>query len=416
MDRRERYHLVQQRIKGNVLVRGLHDRVSGSCNNSRKAISGSILVAEVLDPSLYESVMVAAAVVCSSGGLTGHMQSICRARGIPVLRVDSAEISTVTGTVTLELDTGWVIFDAASSADLKQPEAPELALEDLGSICVVISGLNDIQTVNATDPAGIESFFIREEFLFLEFSLRPLDSLNGTPEDAAGYGTAMGDALCRLVSALTPGQRVVFRLLDLRSDDAVQISERDFIGVEANPEMGMHGARWLVRSAHYPLALAALVQQLKARLGADAGKVSFAMPFVNDAEEFSSLRAHLEADGLPMAAFIETPAAVHSARDICAAGASELFVGTKDLVQFYLAADRGNHLVRQSYQTRHPAVLDALSRLVDSTHAYGSRIRVFGLGPDLAHYVRNIPSPDGYMICTAEFLRLVNDLRIGRPG
>jgi hypothetical protein len=44
----------------------------------------------------------------------------------------------------------------------------------------------------------------------------------------------------------------------------------------------------------------------------------------------------------------------------------ELFVGTKDLVQFYLAADWSNHLVASSYQTRHPAVMAGLSHVVAS--------------------------------------------------
>jgi pyruvate,water dikinase len=113
-----------------------------------------------------------------------------------------------------------------------------------------------------------------------------------------------------------------------------------------------------------------------------------------------------------VAAFIETPAAVHATEAICAAGASELFVGTKDLVQFYLAADRNNHLVAESYQTRHPAVMDGLRRVVQIARAAGTPVRVFALRADLAHYLERLPTPDGYMMCTAELEQVIHQSQL----
>jgi pyruvate, water dikinase len=93
----------------------------------------------------------------------------------------------------------------------------------------------------------------------------------------------------------------------------------------------------------------------------------------------------------------------------CAAGASELFVGTKDLVQFYLAADRSNHLVASSYQTRHPAVMAGLSHVVTSARDTGTPVYVFALLADMDHYVRQLPA-DGFMMCTAELQQLARSL------
>jgi phosphoenolpyruvate-protein kinase (PTS system EI component) len=103
-----------------------------------------------------------------------------------------------------------------------------------------------------------------------------------------------------------------------------------------------------------------------------------------------------------LSAFIETPAAVHATAAICAAGAAELFVGTKDLVQFYLAADRSNHLVADSYRTRHPAVLDGLRRVIEDARPTGTPTRVFALGADLEYYLERLPAPTGYMMCVSE--------------
>lgn len=350
------------------------------------------------------------AVVCGAGGLTGHMQSICRGRGIPVLRVDESDLAGVTGEVTLHLESQSIVVESDTVSRAASPAAGEPSLDDLGSACAVIADLQDIATINACGPDAkrVGSFFIREEFLCLAAGLRPLDSVGGSPADITAYGQAVADRLCRFVEALLPEQRLVLRLLDLRSDHAARVTELAQVAVEPNPELGLHGARWLLGSNAYRDALHAVLGSLRKRLGDEVGRVHLSVPFVNDAEEFAMLSRHLELPAdVPVSAFIETPAAVHATAAICASGASELFVGTKDLVQFYLAADRGNHLVAGSYQTRHPAVIDGMRRVVESARATGTPVRVFALGADLGHYLEQLPTPDGYMMCTAELQQVI---------
>ncbi|MFD7907691.1 putative PEP-binding protein [Kitasatospora sp. NPDC059747] len=383
----------------------------GTCNRTRSPLKGSILVAPSLEAGIYEAIVAARAVVCSSGGPTGHMQSICRGRGIPVLRVDQADLADLVGEVTLHLESETIVIGSdASGAEAPAPGAGSSPLDRLGSACAVIADLQDIHTINACGPNAerVESFFIREEFLCLAAGLRPLDSLHGGPADVAAYGRAVADRLCTFVEALLPGQRLVLRLLDLRSDHAAGVTELAPVAVEPNPELGLHGARWLLGSAAYRDALHSVLGSLRERLGDDAGRVHLSVPFLNDAKEFARLRAHLALPAdVPVSAFVETPAAVHATRALCAAGASELFVGTKDLVQFYLAADRTNHLVAGSYQTRHPAVIDGVRSVVESARAADTPVRVFSLGADLAHYLERLPTPDGYMMCTAELRQVL---------
>jgi phosphoenolpyruvate-protein kinase (PTS system EI component) len=380
------------------------------CNRTRNPLEGSILVAPSLEASLYEAIVAARAVVCGAGGLTGHMQSLCRGRGIPVLRVDPADLARLVGEVTLDLESQSIVLgsDAGGAAEDRGTGSP--SVEDLGSACAVIADLQDIQTINACGPNAkrVDCFFIREEFLCLAAGLRPLDALHGGAADIAEYGRAVADRLCGYVEALLPDQRLVLRLLDLRSDHAAGVTEQAPVAVEPNPEMGLHGARWLLGSAAYRDALHAVLATLRDRLGGGAGRVHLSVPFLADEEEFAQLRAHLEIPAeVPLSAFIETPSAVHATTAICAAGASELFVGVKDLVQFYLAADRGNHLVADSYRTRHPAVIDGVRRVVEAARAAGTPVRVFSLGDDLAHYLGHLPTPDGYMMCTAELRQVI---------
>lgn len=405
--------MTERHIRGVLLIRGTESLVAGPCNRTGRPVKDSILVAQSLDPGLYEALTTARAVVCGAGGHTGHMQSVCRAKGIPVLRVDPAELDELTGVITLDLVRESVVIGASGDAATTATDLTRLPPGALGSACAVIADLRDIGGLNASGPrtAEIESFFVREEFLCFAAALSPIDALRrGAAADA--YGRAIAEQVQACVEALRPDQRLILRMLDLRSNDAAHITGTAAVPREPNPDMGLHGTRWLLRSDAYPQALHVMLDTLRERLGAEAARVHLSAPFLTDAEEFAKLRPHLAlSPETRLSAFIETPAAVHAASDICAAGADELFVGTKDLVQFYLAADRSNHLVAEAYRTRHPAVLDALRRVIENARAAGVPARVFALGADLRHYMERLPTPTGYMMCVSELRRLLHGRR-----
>jgi phosphoenolpyruvate-protein kinase (PTS system EI component) len=373
-------------------------------------MDGGVLVVETLGPDLYEAIVSSAAVVCAGGGRTGHMESLCRSRGIPVLRVDRDELRRLIGHVTVQVDRGVVTLGEVETP-ARAPRHFAVTAEDLRSICVVIADATDVEATNALNPRvpEVTSFFVREEFVCLAVGLSPLDALRSGVREAEQYGVDLASELCMIAKELLPHQRLVMRLLDLRSDDAARITTGVEVAREPNPDMGLHGARWLLREPNYPLAFQALRAHVRERLGPDADRLSFAVPFVNDRDELVRLRQHLGlTDDTPLAVFVETPAAVHSVPGFCAAGASELFVGTKDLVQFYLAADRSNHLVASSYQTRHSAVLAGLGQVVTAARRAGTPVHVFSLLADLDRYLPRLPA-NGFMMCTAELRQLAGD-------
>ena len=400
-------------IPADVLV-GAHLRIfRGTCNRTGTPVDGAILVVDELGPDLYDVIVVSAAVICARGGRTGHMQSLCRSRGIPVLRVGTQDLDTLVGDVTIRLDRGSIIHGGAGAAP-RQPRLPSASIGDVESICVVVADATDIRSTNDISPRveHADSYFVREEFVCLSAGLSPIDALRAGVPEAQRYGAAIAAKLALMVAELLPGQRLIMRLLDLRSDDAARITTATEVADEPNPEMGLHGARWLLAERHYPAAFQALRTHARDLLGADADRLSFAVPFINDSTEFLRLRDHLGlTDDTPLGVFVETPAAVHSAAEFCACGASELFVGTKDLIQFYLAADRGNHLVAATYQTRHPAVLAALRQTVESGRDSGVPVHVFALGADVDHYLRHLPA-QRLMMCTAELRQLAGAARL----
>jgi len=401
------FELMARELVGVLLVDVPTTSVRGVCNHTRRPVAGSVLVVDALGPELYDAIVASSAVICADGGRTGHMESLCRSRGIPVLRVDRRELDGLVGPVTVRTDRESVMFGYVDPPARSQ-KSFAVTPADLGSICVVIADATDVEATNALEPRveQVTSFFVREEFVCLSAGLSPLDALRSGSLEAERYGAAIGSALCAIVKELLPGQRLVMRLLDLRSDDAAQITTGVKVRPETNPDLGLHGARALLKERNYPRAFAALRAHVRNRLGPDAEKLSFAVPFINDQYEYLRLRLHLDlADDTPLAVFIETPAAVHSVPEFCEAGAGELFVGTKDLVQFYLAADRSNHLVAAAYQTQHPAVMAGLRQAVGAARRAGTPVHVYALLADMDRYVQHLPA-DGFMMCTAELRHL----------
>ena len=61
-------------IPGTLLVESSSAIVRGLCNHTRKPLYGSVLVVESLDPGCYDAIIASAAVICSGGGRTGHME------------------------------------------------------------------------------------------------------------------------------------------------------------------------------------------------------------------------------------------------------------------------------------------------------------------------------------------------------
>ncbi|GAA1289272.1 putative PEP-binding protein [Saccharothrix xinjiangensis] len=399
-----------------MLVNPNKTSVHGTCNRTRRPTPGSILVVDTLSPDLYDAIVSSTAVVCTRGGRTGHMQSLCRSRGIPVLCVAPEALPLLTGEVTISLDRASVLLSGAIPAP-RAPDAGFDALEDVDSVCVVIADSTDIRSTNTvTQLERVNRFFIREEFACLAADLSPIDALRAGVTEAERYGTRIAAGLCAMVEELLPHQTLVMRLLDLRSDDAAQITTDVRVDDEPNPELGLHGARWLLEERLYPHAFRALRAHLRHHLGPESNRVTFAVPFINDLTEFLRLRRHLGlTDDTRLGVFVETPAAVHAATDFCQAGASELFIGTKDLIQFYLAADRGNHLVASIYQTRHPAVLAALAQAVEAGRRTNVPVHVFALGADADHYVRHLPTRR-LMMCTAELHQAARHLATPVPA
>jgi phosphoenolpyruvate-protein kinase (PTS system EI component) len=172
---------------------------------------------------------------------------------------------------------------------------------------------------------------------------------------------------------------------------------------EPNPELGMHGSRRIAQDVSYQKMIRILTSQLRA----DA--ITWSIPFINDEFELRHILGQLRVtDAHRWGAFVETPAAVCQLPRMLDTGVSVVNVGTKDLVQFVLAADRNNHAVAHVYDTRHPAVMSALSAVVNHCAGYDVVLRIFALGKDLDYYRSWLPPETRFMLCASELIEIAS--------
>ena len=339
---------------------------------------GAAEVAE-LDPARVRALATA------GGGPTSHASIIARGLGIPAVAGLGPSVLAVPPGTTLIVDGGAGTVDVAPAADAvaaheararddaarearARERAGEPAVTTDGRHVEVAANVGGPGDVDAAVAAGAEGVgLLRSEFLFLDRAEPPSED-----EQTEAYEEAV---------RAFGGRRVVVRTLDAGADKPLRYLRS---APEANPFLGVRGLR---------LALAhpdALRTQLRAVLrAAAAGPIGIMFPMVSEVDEFRRAAAALEearaslaeegveAPAVEVGAMVEVPAAAVMAEKL-AAEADFLSVGTNDLVQYVMAAERGNAGVARLSDPVHPAVLRLIARVARAGRAGGARVAVCG--------------------------------------
>ena len=174
---------------------------------------------------------------------------------------------------------------------------------------------------------------------------------------------------------------VTMRTLDIGGDKSLSY----FPIEEDNPFLGWRGIR--VTLDHPEIFMVQVRAMLKASVGLDNLRIMLPMiTSVFEVEEAMHLihRAHTEvlSEGLPVVippvgVMIEVPAAVYQVREL-AKQVDFLSIGSNDLTQYLLAVDRNNPRVADLYNSYHPAVLQALQKVVEDAHKEGKTVSICG--------------------------------------
>ena len=341
-----------------------------------------VLVAEDLSPADTAGLDLdkTLAIVTSQGGPTSHTAILARARGIvAVVSAAGADdlkngetviVNAAESTITTEPSDEQVA--AAEAAKAKAAKAKELrgkpgATKDGYHIPLLanVGKPSDGKTALEYGAEGVGLF--RSEFLFIG---------NAEPPSVEEQTKAYAELLAQF-----PGKKVVIRMLDAGADKPLPfLTPED----ESNPALGLRGLRTL--RTHMNV----LEGQLKALAAADAqtdADLWVMAPMVADAHEAAYFVKLGKSFGLKKVGVMAEVPSIALMADQVAKVADFVSIGTNDLTQYTLAADRTLGSVA-NYQTAwHPAVLRAIKLIADAGNANGMPVGVCGeaaADPDLA--------------------------------
>lgn len=178
------------------------------------------------------------------------------------------------------------------------------------------------------------------------------------------------------------GKPVVVRTLDIGGD-----KELDYLDLpkELNPFLGFRAIRFCLENEHV------FRPQLRALLRASVhGNLKIMFPMIATLEEFRQAKAllleekeALQAEGIPVSDDIEVGIMVEipSTAVIAKQFAKEVdffSIGTNDLIQYTMAADRMNEQVSYLYQPYHPAILNLVHHVIEAAHSEGKWVGMCG--------------------------------------
>lgn len=304
------------------------------------------------------------ALVTEQGGPTSHTAILARSRGLPAVVGCAAIADVAEGTMVLVDGTTGEVTPDPPQERRARTRVPEPVADTPGAtadgrpvaLLSNIGTLADAEVAAATASEGVGLF--RTEFLFLDRRTRP-DVAEQTRIYAAVL-RAFGD------------RRVVVRTLDAGSDKPVAFLP---LGDEENPALGVRGLR---TSVQFPGVLDDQLAALAAAAAEAGREVDVMAPMVATAEEAERFVDRARAHGLPrVGVMIEVPAAALRARELMEV-VDFVSIGTNDLGQYTMAADRMSGALGALLDPWQPALLDLVALVGEAGRLRGRPVGVCG--------------------------------------
>jgi phosphotransferase system enzyme I (PtsP) len=364
------------------------DAVEGNNSSEITLKEKRVLVADEIFPSNLAMLdpNKILGIVTEKGNAYSHAAIMAKSLGIPAVLgvsglMDAANVKDeiivdgTSGHVYLNPDAvikkEYVRLEQEYAGRMKELEGlRDLPAVTTDGVAITLSAniglISDVRVANLHGAEGVGLY--RTEFPYMARSAFP------TREEQA--------AIYRKILEGFPGQNVNIRTLDIGGDKGLSYFPYP---PEDNPFLGWRSIRVsLERQDIFREQLAGIL------LASQAGNATIMFPLISGLDEIrqireilTSVRNELLREGhdvpgyIPFGIMIEVPAAVLII-DYLIQEVDYVSIGTNDLIQYTLAADRNNASVRQYYDPFHPAILHSIKRVADSANKAGKKVSLCG--------------------------------------
>lgn len=364
--------------------------------NSRKNewvdLNGKILITEEIFPTellnMYHENIKLKGIIMEYGGETSHLAILAKALEIPTL-MGIKNIFSYNWKKDVILDTteqnSYVIiepdekileeyknkiekFNHKKEEMEKAAFLPAVTLDGMEvSLNLNISGKTTKGEIEAVAPDGIG--LLRTELLYMKSSSFPDEE-----EQLASYND--------IIKNFDEKSSIVIRTLDIGADKQLPYFQ---MKTEMNSFLGLRGIRFsLSEKKIFKIQLRAILRAAYNR------NVKLMYPMITNVNEIreanillEEVKAELRQEGknfkenIEVGIMIEVPSAVMMA-DIFAQEVDFFSIGTNDLTQYILAADRLSETVSEMYDSYNPAILRAVSQIKEAADKYGKSVSICG--------------------------------------
>lgn len=368
--------------------RRIIDAIEGNETNGVTLKEKRVLVADEIFPSnlaMLDPDKILG-IVTEKGNSFSHAAIMAKSLGIPAVLgvqglMDAANVKDeiivdgASGQVYLNPDAGikkeYVRLEMEYAGRMKELEGlRDLPAVTTDGVAITLSAniglISDVRVANLHGAEGVGLY--RTEFPYMARSSFP-------DRDAQA-------AIYRKILEGFPGQTVNIRTLDIGGDKGLSYFPYPH---EDNPFLGWRSIRVsLERQDIFKEQLAGIL------LASRFGSATVMFPLISSLDEIrqireilTSVRNELLREGhdvpgyIPFGVMIEVPAAVQII-DYLIQDVDYVSIGTNDLIQYTLAADRNNASVRKYYDPYHPAILHSIKRVADAANKAGKKVSLCG--------------------------------------
>ncbi|MEV8636319.1 phosphoenolpyruvate--protein phosphotransferase [Streptosporangium sp. NPDC051023] len=333
-----------------------------------------VLIARDLAPADTAALSrdVVAAFVTEQGGPTSHTAILARAMGVPAVVACQGAASIAAGTQVLVDGFSGLVRLAPSDEEVTTVTRAAAARQSVlaaatgpgatsdGHVVPLLANVGGPRDVEGALRNGAEGVGLyRTEFLFLDRTQAPTEE-----EQVAAYLAVLN---------AFPGSRVVVRTLDAGADKPLAFLPPP--GAEPNPALGQRGLRLFQK---HPEIMNTQLRALARAASQSSARLQVMAPMVATRQEAAWYVAACREAGIPSAGvMIEIPSAALRASDL-AAEADFFSIGTNDLAQYALAADREVGGLTTLHDPWQPALLELVLMAANGAAEQGKQCGVCG--------------------------------------